>query len=147
MPIKASSLKSQHNRFFLSWTNYEWIFYNCNYATDAYVWNKQYKYGHQSVPIFTELYLVSFRIERNVIVQAISFWLWAKRNFVRFKNGGPVTKKDMQTPPPFRNDPIFFWLHMVRNVLNRTRVWIKKISDFYFPSYHRKLTFFSEKWH
>ena len=32
---------------------------------------------------------------------------------------GCVTKKDMQTPPPFRNDPIFFLLYMVRSVLNR----------------------------
>ena len=47
-------------------------------------------------------------------------------------------------PPPLRNDPLFFLLYMVRNVLNRTRVWIKKIFDFFFP---RKLTLFSEKWH
>ena len=55
-----------------------------------------------------------------------------------------ISVPDRQSHPPFRNDPIFFWLYMLRSVLNRTRVWIKKISDFYFPSYHRKLTFFQK---
>ena len=51
----------------------------------------------------------------------------------------------MQTLPPLRNDPIKKWLHMVRNVLNRTRLWIKFFSDFYFSSNHRKLGWFFQK--
>ena len=43
----------------------------------------------------------------------------------------------MQTPPPSEMTPIIFWLYMMRNVLNRTKTWIKKFSDFYFSSYHR----------
>ena len=57
--------------------------------------------------------------------------------FKHFPNFGCVTKKDMQTTPPLRNDPIKKWLWMVRNVLNQTRVWINKFSDFNFSSYHR----------
>ena len=54
-------------------------------------------------------------------------------------------RRTCRPPPPFRNDPIFFWLQAVRNVLNRTRIWIKKNSDFYFSSYHRKLGWFFRK--
>ena len=48
-------------------------------------------------------------------------------------------------PPPSEMTPSFFLLYMVRNVLNRTRMWIKKISDFYLSSYHRKLGWFFRK--
>ena len=34
---------------------------------------------------------------------------------------------------------------MVRNVLNRTKTWIKFFSDFYFSSNHRKLGWFFQK--
>ena len=56
-----------------------------------------------------------------------SLWLGKKKtSWLCHKEG------HADPPPSFRNDPIKKWLEMVRNILNRTRKWIKKNSDFYF---------------
>ena len=54
-------------------------------------------------------------------------------------------KRTCRPPLPLQKWPPLFWLYMVRNVLNRTRMWIQKISDFFFSSYHRKLGWFFRK--
>ena len=48
-------------------------------------------------------------------------------------------------PPPPKRIASKKWLWMVRSVLNRTGKIIKKFSDFYFSSYHRKLGWFFHK--
>ena len=48
-------------------------------------------------------------------------------------------------PPTLKSGRLKKWLWMVRSVLNRTGKIIKKFSDFYFSSYHRKLGWFFHK--
>ena len=68
-----------------------------------------------------------------------------KFSCIRMSQNKRLIHKEVHADPPLRNDPIKKWLWMVRNVLNRTRMWIKKFSDFYFSSYHRKLGWFFHK--
>ena len=48
-------------------------------------------------------------------------------------------------PPPSKRITSKKWFWMVRSVLNRAGKIIKKFSDFYFSSYHRKLGWFFQK--
>ena len=100
---------------------------HCFLALQFKIWSKFIRYTICTVPC----YIDSHKIYMDKIFDFLA-----------------VSQRRTCRPPPpplFRNDPIKKWLQMVRNVLNRTRIWIKKISDFYFSSYHRKLGWFFRK--
>ena len=80
--------------------------------------------------------------KRNKIFFA-RFILFLTRTYIL--NGLFPTYGHTDLPPSSEVSPLKNWLWMVRSVLNRMGKIIKKFSNFYFSSYHRKLGWFFQK--